>query len=525
MRHKTILLASLLALCPMVHILGQQIDSLSADSLQISFWDFAPIKRPLLGSANVAAMGQIDATGIGYSQLQGVGTGGNFRRVQQPERSTALHFDTERYQSLKKSVWYGRFGYRQQWDKNIQWTDMLNPYRGTPYVLADSIAGDWRKQAFDLEAKVASKSLAHGRLHLGASALYQVATGAKQLDPRPLSYTNQFRVGPSVLWQLNPDQQLGLSAAYAIYQEDINLEIRRPNTSHNLYRFKGLSIHDDAIPISSGHSRFYKAKQWIGELQHQLQWAGTAKIWTSTLGYVNHRESTRDGSTLPTPAGDYASDRLQLNTTIQKRGKHWHQLGIKASLWDDRGTEYHTVYDANLQTYLISFSGIVYRSRLYEGEFFYRWLRTKGENDYWWLLETGLGYEERDETYEYTQPSEQHIARLNYRLAFAYNPAIPWRLRTQVAYQSSLSSQLEYTPKSGPNTTANELLFSDYDYLTAPSAALQLEAKRLLHIPKTGRSVWYIHTEITYKQRLDEPAYPEYDRQRIQARIGFGAYY
>ncbi len=519
------ILSSILWLAVPFALIAQTAQPWSQDSLTPSIFEAGELYHPLLYTDNVAALWFTPIQQMGNSQATLRASDGKFRRPQQAVANRALHLSTERYQRTNSALWYGKFAFEQSTDKDIHWNSVLDPYRGTPYILADSIGGDWKKQQYSLQAKVAARPLWRERLHPAFDLSYDLATGAKQIDPRPLSNTNTLKFGPSMLWLINTKQQIGFSAHYQIFKENINIEIRQPNTAHNLYRFKGLSIHDNSIPTTSGHSREYVGQELDGALQHQITWNGNTTL-TSSLGYAQYRESTTDGSTMPSPAGDYKRSSLYATSSLSRKADgRLDQLVVKAFQQNNEGTEYHTTYDHTLGQYVVSFSGALYAQEKQALSLRYNLGHFTPGNDIHQLFYVDVAIDHMETTYRYTQPSTQQILQLRYTGGFWYNIPERWRFQSEIGYQHSPSESLYYTPKAGLNTAAQEVLFPDHDYLMSTSAHIALQAKRLFTFLSTKRTQWYIHAQALYQQRLDEVTYSDYGANRYHIQLGFGAYY
>lgn len=515
----------LLGSVPSGGIIAQNRAEAQPDSLLLSVWDQASLGVPLLHTQNTAALWQLPMDQIGRSTVAGEAMGGNFRRPQQPKGSGALHLLTERYQRTDKLFWYGKFAFARSRDQDIAWSSVLDPHRGTPYVLADSIGGDWNKQTYALQAKLATAPLFGERIQAGMGVQYQLATGAKQLDPRPLNYATTLSLSPSLLWHVDRRQQVGISAQYQNFKEDIQIQIRRPQTTHNLYRFKGLSIHDQVIPVSSGANRDYASHLWGTELQYQLQWRGHYSL-VASFGYDRLSESTTDGSTLPSPAGNYTSKRMHGQAVLTKtKGNNRQQWILHAANWRDEGTEFHTSYDAGLGRYVVTFSGALYQQRGYRASGRYQLSHHNAGGDMTRMVYAGVDYENRKSDYLYIQPSRQDLSRLSYYVGAQYHVALQWRLWARLGYSHSPYQSLAYTPKAGVNTAAQEVLFPDHDYLSASAGHVQVKAQRILQFARTGKTQWFVQAHTYYEHRLDQTDYTGFGSSRYRIQIGFGAYY
>src|SRR5574344_2751829 len=81
---------------------------------------------------------------------------GQFHRPQQGKDGNSLHFSSEGNLLLNKTRVWGFFSYRRD---NLKGTvfnsSILDPYRGMPYYVADTVSSDWKNQHYQLGFKVA----------------------------------------------------------------------------------------------------------------------------------------------------------------------------------------------------------------------------------------------------------------------------------------------------------------------------------------------------------------------------------
>ncbi|WP_437920304.1 DUF6850 family outer membrane beta-barrel protein [Sphingobacterium sp. LRF_L2] len=496
----------------------------SANNNVLGIWEATAFYSSLLQTKNATGLYDLRAGNTGHSQITGSALWGNFRRPQQASSSASFSLQTERYQQTKHLIWYGKFSFRQQQDKDLQWTSVLDPYRGTPYILADSIGGTWNKQFIDLQTKVSTLPILNDKLLLGMDLKFRVATGAKQIDPRPLSNQNNLQISPSALWQISANQKIGAQVGYGFDKEDIAIEIRQASTSHNIYRLKGLSIHDGIIPVSSTASRAYNGQSWNAGLQYQKKF-NTYYELTAAADYRRYNESTRDGSTYPMPAGDYDSRQTSASITLLKKNAIWQQLKLAIGQQQDEGTEYHTTFDNSSSQYITTFSGILYQRSKKDIDLQYQWAVPLPTGDIGIRWGAGARYETLQEDYLYTQISAQKIDKLILTGHIAYNRLHNWRFNMRLSYDQTLQKSLNYTPKSGLNTTAEQILYPDFDYLVAPKIQGSWDVKRMVRFQQMPKVQWYIQGSYAHLYRLENANYSNYGQNRGQVNLSIGLYH
>ncbi len=494
-------------------------DSLTADAAQ---WDLLARQYPWLQTSNAAAVNQLDRLAYGRTYAGYAYTGGGYHRPQEASTDKQLQFRSERYQPLGKAGFYGLFEYRQDWANNIQWSDVLDPFRGSPYLLADSVGGDWKKQFFHLEAKAATAPLANGKLTPGLGISYQANTGARQNDPRPLSYVNQLDLSPSAIYQINSRQQAGLSGHYGYFKEDIDIELRRNDRIYGIYKLKGLGMHNTPEPTSSGASRGYSGRSWGGEAQYRLE-ASSGAAFLSSLSYGTYLENTRDGITSPRNGGQYKRQSIQFNNSLQWGQRYLQQF--RAALQYEKGTgrEYHQEYDNPSSSYQTIFQAIFYRSELRTGTLAYQIYQPYGSRRLHWLAEAKVTYTGLSNDYLLSQPGSQQADLLEYQLSGKWHPGRQWQVSAGAGYRQCLRQSL--SSSGGSPEVANGLLYPDHDYLSSQGWQAQAGLRYQFWMPRAKNTAFFIEGLGIFRQRTDQVLYPGYGNSRQYLSFSIGVYY
>lgn len=514
-----VIICTVLLLAGVVQVYGQE----KQDSIILDFWEESKIFVPLLQSQNATALAQLPFKNAGNSRVMANLEYGGLHRVQQPKSSNIYQLLTEKYQKLNNMSWYGRFSYQQAQDKDISYNLVMDPYRGTPYIMADSIGGNWTKQLFELEARTAYQKQGQKLLY-GLGILYQAGMGAKQLDPRPMNYVNSLTLSPSLRWLINKRQNIGLTVSYGFRKENVSIAIRNTTNLQNLYRLKGLGIHDPIIPAATGASRNYNLNNYAAELQYQLQF-NKQVLLTSIIGLKKEQESATDGSLIPYPAGDFANTTGKVDIIVQKKAKYWQELHLRFSAWQGSGTEYHTKYDNTQNKYTVIFSGKTYLRSGNTAGLTYSWMKPDAQQHIAQKLSISLDWQGNSESYNIVQPSSQSIDNLFIGLGYQNYTIKNWRFKGNATYQHNLQQELIYTPNGGTNLMAKVLLYPDFDFLNSSKLGLNAEAKKLIKLPSTPNTTWYVLGNGQYQKSLAPTTNIYHGLERWSLHFGIGIYY
>lgn len=486
---------------------------------RLVLWD-TTIGRSLLVTGNNTALLTADSIpDVGYATLGGQLLSGGFRRPQEAEAEQAITFDTERYQRIGDWLFHGRFSYRHQRQDNLRWTDIMDPYRGTPFVLADSTVGDWKKHHFALEAS-ASLPL-NERLAVGLALNYRVGSGAKNRDPRPLSNVNDITLLPSASWTVNNRHVLGIHGRYRRFKEDIGVLIRA-QFAQGLYRLKGLSFHDQILPVSVSYSRAYSGTAWGGGLQH-LYHVNPSWQWFNEVEYTRYTEATQDVTIPPLPSGDFRNDHVSLRTTLRYRtGRMEKSLSMAAEAQRGVGHEYHYVSN------VLVFDGDMHQQEALSATLTHEWMRHRPGIPYVWSIAPSLNYRQYRASYP-TVPtnSRQEFTQLAASLTGGTWVARQVAITAAVHYQTALSDTLDYHADGVGQTVASTVLLPDQDYATADYLSGRLGLKYVFSRPISERDRRQFFAELSglLHHRLNAVPYAGYGPNRAYASLTIGMYY
>lgn len=404
-------------------------------------------------------------TTLGYKQEDGT-----FKMAQEPERMSQFNFGTERYQKIGGMLFYGKVSYIQQWDKKVNYSNVLDPYRGTPYILADSIGGAWQKQLYALQVKAASPAMLGHRLVLGLGAVLNVGTGARQNDPRPLSTNDEIIITPGLTWRLNQAGLVGINGLYGRYREEVSLVVKNSNINHYLYKSLGLGQLELPTTFTTGASRVYNGNKLGGDIQYQ--WHQDGISWLTSLGYRSYQEKVADGTSVPRKSGTWKQQTYQFKSSLNMDGQNFlHRFSVGLERMEDTGIEFHEFYDLTTKTWKTLLEAEFYLSETNLTSFSYTLIKAQQQHSFSWLAEIGGNYFSLSRSY-LIPSSKQEISRTEVWLKAAKNWNLPNAGSLQASikglYSKKLNASLMYIPITADRTLlAREVLYPDQAYLSA----------------------------------------------------------
>ncbi|WP_321435743.1 DUF6850 family outer membrane beta-barrel protein [uncultured Bacteroides sp.] len=191
---------------------------------------------------------------------------GDFRRAQQPNLSNNYLFSAEGAITMNKYYLIGGFNFKEAFERDIHFTSILDSYRGTPYIIADSTGGNWKKQTYDMWVKIASP-VYFNLISFGIDGKLAVGRGAKNIDPRPQANSNSIQVSPS--FTLTQGRQLlGMDFSYRRFRENSNMILYDTGNPQKIYFLKGMGQYTYDVFSTNERERQYNGNGFGGGAQY-----------------------------------------------------------------------------------------------------------------------------------------------------------------------------------------------------------------------------------------------------------------
>ena len=490
--------------------------------------DKLSLQETVVQSENAAFLQQMQLTNMGESSIRYTQEEGRFKNPLLANKSQYFGFNSSRYQDLKGWKLYGNFNLIAGKEKEVAHTTQLNPLRLNPYILVDSLQGDWNKQSYGFDVKVASPYF-NDRVSVGMGLSYQVATGARQRDPRPQNTQNLLNVKPALAYKLNKYQTLGLYGQYTSFVEDLTVSNINTNTVHHIYKLSGLGEYLGSSPLflaGGGLTRRYAGDTFGGGLTYGLS-KGAFKGQLEGF-YNQHKETAVDGTTYPQNPGTHRYHAYGVKASLSQTQDYGiHSLRASWDQKDIRNTEYHQYQDPITKVYETLFAGVFNTNLVTQSSLSYQFGKLKGK-DLLWKAGLGAQYQGLDNRYA-TNLSQQTADRLTYHADFTrYFMALDqsgFVVRLGGAYADVLKTKFHYPEKSyATNFVAKAILYPTNAYLATKywqaEASLQYVFKPM---QKTGSQL-YISASGSYLKPTTANEYFTKKMSRTVAEVAFGIY-
>lgn len=177
--------------------------------------------------------------------LTDVAAGGQFRDeseaviMQRGEGYNLGFVDVKSFVVLENSSMWGGASYKNGKEKNWKWNETSDFLLLYPYVMGDSVGGDFKKEEYYFNGGYTGKA---GRFLWGVDGSYRATLGYRQVDPRPRNVTGEldFTLGAAMCDLLN--YRIGVFVNANKYKQKNTIKFYNEQGHPSVYHFVGLGM-------------------------------------------------------------------------------------------------------------------------------------------------------------------------------------------------------------------------------------------------------------------------------------------
>ena len=245
---------------------------------------------------------------------------GEYRQMQTGTQVGDLEFDTQGAKRIGKVQVWGRFRYNNVNDKGSSFNTLLyDPYdERFMYTAADTVAGQWKKQAYEMQFKAA---MPLGEIFsAGVHVKYTDRIAAGQIDPRAESYHYSVVARPGLVWTAGKSR-IGANGLYSNTFERTTPSISNSEVVQKVFLMRGLGNWVGEQVGGGGLSTMYfRCNTWGGAIQYAYD--GSWELF-SELSYASHLTRITESATQPKPHGRTRQQELGLNAAAVLRSERF----------------------------------------------------------------------------------------------------------------------------------------------------------------------------------------------------------
>ncbi len=165
---------------------------------------------------------------------------------------------------LSKSVVSGFASYQAGVKRNTAWSDVADTELFYPYLVADSIGGDYHSENYRVGAAYTHK---FRKLRLGGSFNYQGTIHYRKFDPRPINNVSQIEIAVGALCPMK-SYYLGMHLNYTNYKQTMSCRNLKSDRKDRFFSLRGFGLYDYQLTeVNFIYSRYFLMNEWNGGLQ------------------------------------------------------------------------------------------------------------------------------------------------------------------------------------------------------------------------------------------------------------------
>ena len=160
--------------------------------------------------------------------------------VHEGDGSSAFRLFSESFQTDSNYRFFGKAVYSNDQKNNVGWRDVEDYNLLSPYLVADSIGGNYKREAYALSGG-ASIRLRH--FEWGIRACYDGGVSYRQVDPRPQNTVSVIRINPGVTYQKD-NWNYGWFGEYTRYRQNMDIQVERADRKVYFFLLQGFGIYN-----------------------------------------------------------------------------------------------------------------------------------------------------------------------------------------------------------------------------------------------------------------------------------------
>ncbi len=469
-----------------------------------------PVLNPWLITDNPAGLSQNTILHPGEMNVGFFNESGNFKRVQQGDNMQHYRFETRQYKKIRKTSLYGSFSYDKSFEKGVNYTEVNDPYRGTPYLLIDTVktTDDTYDREFLKFTGTFSTPL-NDKISWGISTHFNVGLASQNRDPRPRNKVLRLSVSPGILFSVSKFH-LGLNLVYGYYNEDIEAVIVRENTQMTFFSLHGLGTY--VYHVAASYNRLYKQNS-LG-VNGQVSYRSGAV--TSLLGvkFTFLKETTDDGRGEGNASWAHIKNCAELNgvsvnivhSTVIHQELSLHNFLMNITLRQLLGTEIiqqlmNNPNENYMENWVTFGKDEKYGSYLLKARLSYRFIKLKEGYRTNYSLGGGASFLSSDQVYYLPNQEEKYknlILLANFDKSFYFNKSI-LSVSAALRYKRNLSGMLNLTDST---FIVSKLTRPDFEYYTRNYFMPGMELSYEIPLKKI-KSNYFIKTQIDFLRAND----------------------
>jgi len=216
--------------------------------------------------------------------------------VQDGDGFSDLRLFTNSYQKTGNQAFFGEASFVSDRRSNVQWCDVEDRTLLNPYLIGDSIGGDYYRVAYSMGG---GTSLRAGRWELGLRGLYKGSVSYRKVDPRPRNTVSSILLNPGFTYSTGP-WKLGWYGSYERYRQNVDIQVEKEGRKVYFFLLQGFGIYNRQFSeLEESYSRIYKGNLFSTGLHANYFHSNTSKTGLRIAGQRDVLEASESDRRTP----------------------------------------------------------------------------------------------------------------------------------------------------------------------------------------------------------------------------------
>jgi len=170
-----------------------------------------------------------------------------------------IYFETTSFKRLNDMTFFGNAKYELNSNKNIRWSNIDNHQMLSPYIVADSVGGNYLREKYGIEGGF---SQLIQNFEWGIRGIYHGSVAYRQIDPRPRNTVSELTIQSGFNLR-NRYFYWGFAPSFQRYRQSVEINVEKEKKLIYLYSGKGLGLYNLQLSdFFSSYSRNYKSETY-----------------------------------------------------------------------------------------------------------------------------------------------------------------------------------------------------------------------------------------------------------------------
>lgn len=175
--------------------------------------------------------------------------------TQEGDGTSGLRLRTKSFMRSGNQSFFGEASFVSDQRSNVQWCDVEDRALLNPYLIGDSIGGDYYREAYTMGG---GTTFSKGYWTFGLRGLYQGSVSYRKVDPRPRNTVSSIRINPGITYEAGA-WKLGWYANYERYRQNVDIQVEKEGRKVYFYLLQGFGIYNRQFSeLEESFTRIYK---------------------------------------------------------------------------------------------------------------------------------------------------------------------------------------------------------------------------------------------------------------------------